>query len=127
MKAYNPVTWFEIYVDDMERAQQFYETVFDQKMSDMDVPGDASMKMVSFPWAENSINAAGALVHTPQMKAGGNSTIVYFQSDDCLTEQNRVEAAGGKIIQPKFSIGEHGFYALCMDTEGNNFGLYSLK
>ncbi len=24
----NPVVWFEIYVQDMSRAQKFYETVF---------------------------------------------------------------------------------------------------
>lgn len=30
--AHNPVGWFEIYVNDMDRAKRFYETVFDIKI-----------------------------------------------------------------------------------------------
>ena len=37
----------------------------------------------------------------------------------------RVEQAGGKVEQPKTSIGEHGFIALIRDTEGNVVGLHS--
>jgi hypothetical protein len=35
--------------------------------------------------------------------------------------------AGGKIHRNKLSIGEHGFIALVLDTEGNMFGLHSMK
>ena len=38
--------------------------------------------------------------------AGGNSTIVYFSSEDCSIEEARVVEAGGKIHKPKLSIGE---------------------
>ena len=58
---------------------------------------------------------------------GGNSTIVYFTSIDCSVEESRVAAAGGKIFKPKMSIGEHGFMSLCSDTEGNMFGIHSMK
>lgn len=39
----------------------------------------------------------------------------------------RVEKNGGKIQREKMSIGEHGFIVLAIDTEGNMFGLHSLK
>jgi uncharacterized protein len=29
------------------------------------------------------------------------------------------------VLQPKMAIGEYGFIAVCMDTEGNPIGLYS--
>jgi predicted enzyme related to lactoylglutathione lyase len=35
--------------------------------------------------------------------------------------------AGGKIQRPKMSIGEYGFISPAIDTEGNMFGLHSLK
>jgi uncharacterized protein len=35
--------------------------------------------------------------------------------------------AGDRIRRDKFSIGEHGFIALALDTEGNMFGLHSMK
>ena len=59
--------------------------------------------------------------------SGANSTIVYFSCDDYALEASRVELSGGKIEQSKMAIGEHGFCALAVDTEGNMFGLHSEK
>jgi uncharacterized protein len=39
----------------------------------------------------------------------------------------KVLKAGGKILKKKMSIGEHGFVSLCTDTEGNMFGIHSMK
>ncbi len=39
----------------------------------------------------------------------------------------KVEAAGGKILQAKFSIGENGFVAYIQDTEGNCVGIHSME
>ena len=127
MTAKNPVNWFEIYVDNIDRAKKFYSTVLGKEMTDLPTPADMEMRMVSFPWQEGGENTTGALVQTESVKAGGNSTLVYFQTDDCLAEQNRVEKAGGKVVKPKFAISDYGFCALCLDTEGNMFGLHSMQ
>ena len=42
------VGWFDIYVDDMERAQAFYETVLDTTVSPMDDPNDPTAQMRAF-------------------------------------------------------------------------------
>ncbi|MFA5011762.1 MAG: VOC family protein [Ignavibacteria bacterium] len=123
----NPVTWFEIYVNDMDRAKKFYETIFANEMTVMVVPEGMNCKMTAFPYVEGSPNTTGALVQSSDIKAGGNSTLVYFETEDCLAEQNRVEQAGGKVVAPKFAIGQYGFCTLCIDTEGNMFGLHSMK
>jgi predicted enzyme related to lactoylglutathione lyase len=39
----------------------------------------------------------------------------------------RIPKAGGTVVKPKFSIGQHGFIALFKDTEGNVVGLHSMK
>ena len=52
---------------------------------------------------------------------------MYFSVDDCALESARVASAGGKLLRPKFSIGEFGWVALCEDSEGNPFGLSSMK
>lgn len=54
-------------------------------------------------------------------------TLVYFSVRDCAEQEVRVAAAGGKVLRPKFSIGEFGWVALCQDTEGNLFGLNSRR
>ena len=127
-KAKNPFTWVEIYVDDMARAQRFYEAVLQTKMIDMPTPGDfGDLKMVSFPWAEGEGNISGALCQTKETRPGAGGTLVYFACDDCANEASRVDAAGGQVLQDKFPIGEHGFCCICMDTEGNVIGLHSSR
>lgn len=124
----NPFTWVEIYVEDMERAQKFYETVLQIKMIPMETPGDyGDLEMLSFPMDMGGSNASGALCKTSDMKPGIGGTLVYFTCEDCETETSRVEKAGGKVLQPKFQIGEFGFISVAMDTEGNSIGFHSDK
>lgn len=127
MKKSNSTVWFEIYINDMERASKFYETVLDVKLEPLPNPAGDEMEMRSFPGDMENYGANGALVKMDGFSAGGNSTIVYFGSEDCTTEENRVEKAGGKIFSPKMSIGEFGFITLFHDTEGNMAGLHSME
>jgi len=127
-KTKNPFTWVEIYVEDMRRAQKFYETVFQIQMSLMQTPnGFGDLEMMSFPWVQDDINISGALCKTKERKPGDGGTLVYFTCEDCAVEMARVEPAGGTILQNKFPIGEYGFCSIVMDTEGNSIGLYSMK
>ncbi len=126
MKTSNPVVWFEIYVNDLKRAKKFYESVLKLELSELAMPdSQEEMNMLFFPMEMDGEGAAGALVKMEGIKAGGNSTIVYFGSDDCSVEEKRIIDAGGKIFQSKQSIGEYGFMVLAHDTEGNMFGVHS--
>jgi predicted enzyme related to lactoylglutathione lyase len=121
--ASNPVIWFEIYVQDMNRARRFYETVLQLKLEKLDSPG---IEMWAFPMQQDGAGAAGSLVHMPGAPSGGNSTLVYFKCDDCAVEANRVVAAGGRIFREKMSIGQYGAIVLAYDSEENMFGLHSM-
>ena len=122
--AENPVSWFEIYVQDMARARDFYGTVLQTALSKLNtvVP-----EMWAFPQAFTNYGASGALVKADGVPSGGNSTLVYFSCDDCAVEAARVVPAGGRLLKEKFGVGEYGFVALAYDTEGNLFGLHSMK
>jgi predicted enzyme related to lactoylglutathione lyase len=119
----NPVRWFEIYVQDMDRAKAFYEAVLGTRLERLG--GDP--EMWAFPQEMGAGGASGALVKAPGVPSGGNSTLVYFACDDVATEAARVAGAGGKLAREKMSIGQYGFIALAHDTEGNLFGMHSLK
>lgn len=124
----NPVGWFEIYVQDMDRAKAFYEHVFQGKLTKHEPSTD--MDMWVFPHTkehETAYGAMGALVHMKDVASGGNSTLVYFGCQDCAVEVERVKQAGGKIYFDKTSIGENGHIALFFDTEGNMVGLHSMQ
>ena len=122
--ANNPVVWFEIYVQDMNRARAFYESVFATRLDRLESPG---IEMWAFPMQPESPGAAGSLVKMEGLASGGNSTIVYFTCADCATEAKRAAECGGKVFKDKFSIGQYGFIALVTDTEGNMIGLHSLQ
>lgn len=128
MTTHNPVGWFEIYVDDMNRATTFYQTVLDQTLSKLPMPdGSENIQMMAFAMDPEACGASGALVKMEGYGAGNNSTIVYFSSEDCSIEEARIEAAGGKVHQAKMDIGEYGFVSLAYDTEGNMFGIHSMR
>ncbi len=126
----NPVRWFEIYVNDMERARHFYESVFNVKLERLQSPialQTPSMELWSFPSNMEQPGCSGALVIMEGASAGAVGTIVYFASEDCSVEEKRVLKSGGKIQRSKTDIGEYGFITLAVDTEGNIFGIHSLK
>jgi hypothetical protein len=119
----NPVRWFEIYVQDMERARAFYAAVFDCPFKQLEMPG---MEMWMFPDAIGKYGAGGSLVKMDGAPSGGGGTLVYFGTEDCSVPESRVEQAGGRVFRPKMSIGPHGFISLVYDTEGNLIGLHSM-
>ena len=122
----NPVGWFEIYVQDMDRAKKFYEAVLRVELMKLESP-DPEIEMQAFPMNMEGGGASGALAKMEGCLSGGMGTLIYFSCEDCANEASRVEAAGGKICKPKMSIGQYGFIALVTDTEGNMIGLHSMQ
>jgi predicted enzyme related to lactoylglutathione lyase len=118
------VGWFEIYVQDMDRAKAFYETVFSTRLERLEGP---DIEMWAFASKPEQSGAPGALVKMDGVPSGGNSTLVYFTCSDCAIEARRASEGGGKVFKDKFSIGQYGFIALVTDTEGNMLGLHSLQ
>ncbi len=123
----NPVGWFEIYVEDMERAKGFYERVLGVRLEKLGSPEGMEIEMQAFPMEMEASGCAGALVKMAGKDAGVGGTIVYFSCQDCGVEAGRVAANGGVVVREKFGIGEYGHIALVQDTEGNMIGLHSME
>lgn len=118
----NAVNWFEIPVSDFQRAEKFYNTILAVDLVSMEASEGYRMGM--FP-AEAGVG--GALMQGEGYVPSAEGTIVYLNGgDDLSIALNRVEAAGGQVIVPKTSIGENGYFAFFMDTEGNKVGLHSM-
>lgn len=117
------VVWFEIPVNDMDRAKAFYETVFDIKIGIQNFGG---LLMGWFPFNEGQSGASGTLIKQDSYIPSKEGTLVYFNCEDVGNELSRVEAAGGQIYQPKTQISpEHGYMAVFIDTEGNRVALHA--
>ena len=124
----NPIGWFEIYVDDLSRAKQFYQSVFKVQLTELTPPSDGnSLQMWAFPSDMQAYGASGALVKMPGVVAGANSTLIYFSCEDCAHDASRIMEFGGKIHEAKISIGEYGYVVIAFDSEGNMIGLHSMQ
>jgi len=124
MSQSNPVGWFELYVQDIQRAKTFYEAVLQTTLSEIVIP-DANIQMWGFPQDMEATGSSGALIQVTGAPSGPGGTMIYFQCDDCATVADRAAANGGSIHQAKMSVGEYGFVSLIKDTEGNLVGLFS--
>jgi predicted enzyme related to lactoylglutathione lyase len=120
----NPVNWFEIPVNNLERARRFYESVLGVTLSLNDL---GPLKMAWFPMTQEGTGATGTLVKAESYVPSHAGTMVYFSVDDIEGTLTKVTTAGGKVLNPKMSIGEYGFVAHFEDCEGNRVALHSTK
>ena len=118
----NPVNWFEIPVNDLEKAKQFYETVFGFELSLNEM---GPMKMAWFPMTQGGPGATGTLMQSEGYAPSHAGTLVYFTVTDIEGTLDKVNASGGNTLMPKTSIGEHGYIAHFQDCEGNRVALHS--
>lgn len=123
----NAISWFEIPATDLDRAQKFYETIFETKLIPLDME---NIQMRMFPIDDPGAGIGGAVC-----KADGfykpsttDGPLIYLNGNpDVQNILDRVEAAGGKIMVPKTEISpEYGFMGVIVDTEGNRIGLHSV-
>ncbi len=119
----NVFVWVDIPVVDLERAQTFYSAVIGQDVALIDMPG---FRFCIFPYADTSVSGCLYTAQTHHNAPSMTGPLVYLNVDGRMIEaQGAVEANGGRIEQPAEQIGEHGYRALVVDSEGNRIALHS--
>ena len=79
-----------------------------------------------FPYDNDNNGVGGGLVQMQGATPSADGVTIYLNGgDDLSIPLGRVEAAGGKILMPKTDIGENGYMAQLLDTEGNRVALHS--
>ena len=125
----NVVNWFDIPVNDLERARTFYGTVLGTELTPpegLGVEGSSEEGVQAIFPARDGVG--GALVQSGNYEPSQEGSVVYLNGgDDLSVPLGKVEAAGGKVLTEKMSIGKNGFIAYFRDTEGNKVGLHSLN
>lgn len=120
----NCVNWFEIPVENMQRAKQFYQKIFSIEMEE-DIVMDTQMTF--FPSERGNGKVGGALVKSEWHKSNTEGVLVYLNADpDIAIVLEKIEEEGGIVFMSKTTIptGE-GFIAMFLDTEGNKVALHS--
>ncbi len=117
----NAINWFELPVQDLARARKFYETTLGASLRAETM---GPMQMAIFPYAPGK-GVGGALVKHADFKPSADGAVVYLDAPDLDACLARAERAGGKVVLPRTDIGDPGFIALIVDTEGNRVGLHA--
>jgi hypothetical protein len=127
MSFKSAISWFEIPATDIKRATKFYETLFNVKLLELDMPG---RKMRTFPVQDMMTDISGAIVDTEgfHKPSSTDGVLIYLNGNpDVQNILDKVEAAGGNIFLPKTEISpQHGCMAIIIDSEGNRIGLHSV-
>ncbi len=108
------IVHFEIPVDDAERATKFYKELFGWKIESF-APG------MEYWMIDTKEGIGGGMMK--RMRPDHKITD-YFGVSSVQESSAKVEKLGGKVLKPKTAIPKMGYFAVCMDTEGNVFGLY---
>ena len=116
------INWFEIPVEDFGRAKKFYSTIFGVDMHEQMM---GPHQMGFFPGE----GVSGAIVKADGYKPSMDGALIYLAAGEDLTGvMNKIEKAGGKVLQPKMKVtDEIGYIAVFTDTEGNKVALHSPK
>jgi predicted enzyme related to lactoylglutathione lyase len=118
------INWFEIPAKNLERAKAFYEAVLGIEM----ILPFPDMKYAMFPADMMNGEIGGGISEEEGFEPAQQGALVYLNGgEDLDIPLGKVEAAGGKVILPKTSIGPNGFMGRFIDTEGNRVAFHSMK
>lgn len=122
-KKSNPVVYFEIPVDDIDRAIKFYKAVFNFDFAKERIDNN---EMALFPFADENSGISGALAKGEIYKPTKDGIVIYFKTENIDETLKLATTNGGQVLYPKIDNGI-GLVAEFEDTEGNRIALYQSK
>ena len=109
---------FEIPADDVNRAKGFYSDLFGWKIEK--TPGDMEYWLIET--TEPGKGVCGGLMQRQAPEQQG--ILNYIDVPSVAEYAAKVEKLGGKVVMPKAPVPGMGYFAVCLDTENNAFGLW---
>jgi len=92
------------------------------------MPTPDNTKYGILPHDMENKGVGGAIVESNDQSVPSSGTLVYLNGgEDLSVPLSKVESAGGKITLAKTAIGDNGFMAHFIDTEGNKLALHSMN
>ena len=120
------VVHFEIPADDTARAEKFYTSVFGWKMQKVTMPGVEYYMVNTVAVDKKGMPKEPGAINGGMMKRNmpGESPVVVINVSSLDDYLKKAQAAGGRVVLPKQTVGDMGLYARISDTEGNVIGLW---
>jgi predicted enzyme related to lactoylglutathione lyase len=119
-KKSNPVVYFEIPVNNIDRAIKFYTAVFHFSFEKEFIDNN---EMALFPFADEKSGISGALAKGEIYKPTKDGVLIYFTTESIDETLQLATSNGGKMLYPITDNGT-GLVAEFEDTEGNRIALF---
>jgi len=120
----NSIVWVDIPVMNLDRAIKFYSAILGTRVDKQEYPG---FVIALLPHQEGTGEVSGCLFTKADEKPADHGPLIYLNAQGRLDQAiDAVAPNGGKVLQPKHSIGPHGFRAVVLDSEGNRIALHSM-
>lgn len=120
----NQIVWCDIPVTDLDRAIGFYSALIGQAVNKQEYPGFA---IGLLPGGGPDSGGCLYLPEGSENKPSPAGPLVYINCSGRLDDAvAQAESHGGKVVHAKHKIGEHGFRAVVLDSEGNRIALHSM-
>lgn len=113
--------YFEIPVNDLDRAMKFYSRVFECEFAKDSIHGN---EMAFFPFDEKNKGITGALAKGEIYKPSVSGTLIYLSTFNLEATIQKVVDVGGEILFPKTEVSGLGWVAEFKDCEGNRVALF---
>ena len=122
----NRIVHFEIHADDVERAANFYKTVFGWDIKKWEGMEYWMVMTADKDSKEPGINGGLLLrpAKMPPQECGTNAFVCTVQVEDFDETAKKIKKAGGIVAMPKFAILKMAWQGYFIDTEGNTFGVH---
>jgi len=121
------IVHFEIPSDDIERSKKFYNELFEwniEKWSGPESLPEGLEEYLTITTMDDKGNKsiAGGMMkrQNPQQQGMTN----YIDVKSVQEYSTKVEQLGGKVMVQKKSVPGMGYFAVCLDTENNSFGIW---
>jgi len=124
--ATDTLCWTDIPVMNLDRAIKFYSAVLGKQVKKL---SDGGMDYGLLPHEEG--NASGCLCVRGDSggvdnRPSANGPLIYLLVEGRLDQAvEAARASGGNILRARQKIGEHGFRAVIIDSEGNRIALHT--
>jgi len=117
------VVHFAIEAENTARAMEFYKRVFGWTFNSWGPPEMDYHEVITGPDSVPGING-GLMKRTfPPNQEGKHGYHCTIDVPSIEEYAERVKLYGGKFVEPKHALKGIGWHAMCIDTEGNTFGL----
>ena len=114
----NPFCHIELHTGDLGKAKEFYGSLLDWKMEDMEM-GPMTYTMVTM--GEDEVG--GGMMAKPSPDAP-TAWMPYVNVDDLDASTEKAKSLGATVVAEKQEVPSHGWFAIIVDPTGATIGLW---